>query len=94
MFLQYKPNEGIILMSQVGGKPYAYSNFVKFGGVCVLYYNKEMLANTLFVVVSLGLLITIFWPFLDPDHDIPLKTIRDAIGYIILGPYNLISSKT
>jgi hypothetical protein len=56
-------------MSQVGGKPCAYINFVKFGGVGVLHYNKEMPTNTLFVVVSL-----IYLPFPDPDHDIPLKT--------------------
>jgi hypothetical protein len=48
-------------MSQVGGKPCAYNNFVKFGGVGVLHYNKEIPTNTLFVVVSLSSLITNFF---------------------------------
>ncbi len=40
--LQYKPNEAIVLMNQVGWKPCAYGNFVKFGGGVVLHHKGNV----------------------------------------------------
>jgi hypothetical protein len=45
------------------------------------------------VDVNVSLLATTSLPFLDLDHDAPLKSIGDAVGYIILWPWKLTSSK-
>jgi len=60
-----------------------YGNFVKFGGGFALHHNKAMSANTLYVVMSSSL------PFLNLDHETPLHTIGNAIGYVIFWPWNL-----
>jgi hypothetical protein len=80
-------------MNQVGRKQCAYGNFVKFGGRGVLHHNKEMPTCALSVAVNVSLLATTSLPFLDLDHDTLLKTIGDAVGYIILWPWKLTSSK-
>jgi hypothetical protein len=80
-------------MNQVGGKPCAYGNFVKFKNRGAFHHNKEMPTCDFFVAVNVSLLTTTSLPFLDLDHDTPLKTIGDAIGYIILWPWKLTSSK-
>ncbi len=87
--LQYKPNEAIILMDQARGKPYTYGNFVKFGGGVAFHYNKAMSANTLYVVMNSSLMATTSLHFLNLDHETPLHTIGDAIGYVILWPWKL-----
>jgi hypothetical protein len=73
-------------MSQAWGKPYAYDNFVKFGGRGVLHHNKEMPTSALSIIVNVCLLATTLLPFPYLDRNILLKTIGDAIGYIILWP--------
>jgi len=42
----------IILMIQAKSKICAFGNFVKFGGVGVVHYNRPMATNYLFVVVN------------------------------------------
>jgi hypothetical protein len=66
---------------------------VKFGGKGALHHNKEMPTCVLYVDVKVSLLATTSLPFLDLDHDTPLKTIGDVVGYIILWPWKLTSSK-
>ncbi len=80
-------------MNQTRGKPYAYDNFVKFGGRGVLLHNKEVPTSVLFIVVNVSLLSTTSLPFPYLDCNILLKTIGDEIGYIILWPWKLTSSK-
>jgi len=80
-------------MKQVGGKPCAYDNFVKFVGRGVLHHNKEMSTCVLFIALNVSLLATTSLPLLDLDHDTPLKTIGDAIRYIISWPWKLTSTR-
>jgi hypothetical protein len=45
------------------------------------------------ITLNVSLLATTSLPFLDLDHDTPLKIIGDAIRYIILWAWKLTSSK-
>ncbi len=76
---------------QARQKPCAYGNFVKFGGWVALHHNKGMSTNTLSVVMSSSLMVITSLPFPDLDHETPLHTIGNAIGYVILRPWNLTS---
>ncbi len=67
---------------------------MKLGGGTALHHNKPMLVNTLFVTVSSNLVDIISLPFPDLDgQDIPLQIIGDVIGYIILWPWKLATSR-
>jgi hypothetical protein len=57
---------------------------VKFAGGDVVLYHKEMLTSSLSIAMTSSLLPTTIFPFPSFDYDIPLKTIRDVVGYIIL----------
>ncbi len=89
--LQYKSNEAIVLVDQIGQKPCTYGNFVKFGGGFALHDNKGMLTNTLSIAMSSSLMVITSLPFPDLDHETPLRTMGNAIGYVILWPWNLTS---
>jgi len=70
----------------------ATGNFVKFGGVRALQHHKEMLAITLFVSMSSSLMANVTLPF--PSIDVnTLYNVGNAIGYIILWPWNLTLSR-
>jgi hypothetical protein len=51
---------------------------------CSSYHNKEVPTCVLYVDVKVSLLATTSLPFLDLDHDTPLKTLGDVVKYIIL----------
>jgi hypothetical protein len=57
---------------------------VKFAGGNVVLHHKEMLVGSLYGVVTSSLLPTTILPFPSFDYDVPLKTVGDATGYIIL----------
>jgi hypothetical protein len=84
--LQYKINATIYLYGKKGGQPCAIRNFVKFVGGDVVLHHKEMLIGSLCVAMTSSLLPTTIFPFPSFDYDVPLKTIGDVVGYIILWP--------
>ncbi len=87
--MQYKTNETITLMTQ-GGKSCGLGTFVKFGGGAALHHNMPMPLETLSIVIGFSTVASASLPFPDLDgQDVPLETIKDAIGYIILSPWKL-----
>jgi hypothetical protein len=77
-----------------GEKPCGLGNFVKFGGGTTFHHNRPMLVDTQSIVVSSNLVDIAPLPFQDIDgQDIPSQTIKDAIGYIILWPWKLITPR-
>jgi hypothetical protein len=86
------PNEAITFMDE-GRMFCAVSNFVKFGGVGALQHHKEMLASTLSISMRFSLLTNVTLPFPFHDVNIPLYNVGDTIGYIILWPWKLTSSR-
>lgn len=66
---------------------------VKFGGVKAFQHHKEMPIITLFVSVSSNLMANVTFPFPSLDAITPLYNVGDAIGYFILQPWKLSSSR-
>jgi len=66
---------------------------VKFADGDLVLHHKEMPVSSLFVAMTSSLLSTTIFPFLSFDYDVPFKTIGDVVGYIILWPWKLITSK-
>jgi hypothetical protein len=68
-------------------------NIVKFGGVRVLQHHEEMPTITLLVFVNSNLMANVTLPFPSPNANTPLYNVGDVIGYIILWPWKLTSSR-
>ncbi len=54
----------------------------------IVHHNVPMATKCLFVVVSDGIVPSACWPrYPNDDHDLPFLAIIDAIGYMILWPW-------
>jgi len=73
-----------------GGKSCGLGTFVKFGSRVTLHHNMPMPLETLSIAISFSTMVSPSLPFPNVDgQDVPLQTIEDAIGYIILSPWKL-----
>jgi hypothetical protein len=84
--LQYQLNDYIIFYSS-GSKDCGLGNFIKFGGEGVVLHHHSFLEYYLFVAITSSLVKGAHLSCRVVDHDPPLYTIDNAIGYIIMWPY-------
>ncbi len=59
---------------------------MKFGGEAVQHHNLSMLEHCLFIGITSCLIRGAHLSILNLEHDPPLRTIVDAIGYFVFWP--------
>jgi hypothetical protein len=89
VLLSYK-NEAVLLYNKNGGETRALGNFVKCGGRTTIHHNKPMPSDYVSIAITSSLQAFDSLPFPQFDHDPPLLTIKDAMGYVVLWPWKLI----
>jgi len=71
-------------------KPMPLGIFVKFGGRTAIHHNKPMPSDYASIAITSSLPAFDSLPFPQFDHDPPLLTIKDAMGYVVLWAWKLI----
>ncbi len=66
-------------------------NFVKFGGGDAIHHNQTMLEDYLFITLLWFFFGVAQLPCLERDIDLPLITIANVVGYVILWSWELIT---
>jgi hypothetical protein len=60
------------------------------GSSKAFHHHKPILPKCVIVIITSPLVVDFLLPYLDKEHDPPLQTIGDAIGYnIVLWPWKL-----
>jgi hypothetical protein len=78
-------------MTTHGHKDCAIGHFVKFGGGDAMHHNRTMLEECIFVAITSCVLVGVHLLYPKHDHDPPLYIVNNAIGYIILWRWKLIT---
>jgi len=65
---------------------------VKFGGGNAIHHNQTMLKDYLFITLLWFFFGVAQLPCLERDIDLPLITIANVVGYVILWSWELITS--
>jgi len=88
--LRYKINGCVILLTKVGRQGVAIGNFIKCGEGAALTHNKAMPHNCIYVAIATSLQAIAALPYPLLDHvTLPIRTKKEAMGFIILWPWNL-----
>jgi hypothetical protein len=69
-----------------GCKDCVIGHFVKFGGGDVVHHNRTMHEECISIAITSYVLVGVHLLYLEHDHDLPLCTLDNTIGYIILSP--------
>jgi len=70
-------------MTFIGRKDCANKNFVKLGGGGIVHHHKFIPLNCLTIVIIVALVTNVALLIPNNEHDPPLQTIGDVVGYIV-----------
>lgn len=73
-------NQCVVFMIAHGCKDCVIGNFVKFESGDAMHHNHTVFEECIYVVITSCVLVGAHFPYLEHDHDLPFRTIDNAIG--------------
>ncbi len=70
-------------MTKIRRQGVVIGNFIKYGGGTTLTHNKTMPPNSVSIAITTCLQAAIALPYPLLDHDLPIRIIKEALGFIV-----------